>query len=61
MAAFRGAPVDTMLYLLRDDDSLVTFTEQRNVDGVSVMTSGLSNSKTVRILMLLPNNHGVNE
>ena len=25
-----------MLYLLRDDDSLVTFTEQRSADGVKI-------------------------
>ena len=31
----RDSPVDTMLFVLRDDNSLVTFTDQRDFRGVS--------------------------
>ena len=40
--ASRGAPVDTMLCLTRDDGSVVTFTEERNSEGVRIFLSLLS-------------------
>ena len=37
--ASRRAPVDTMLCLTRDDGSVVTFTEERNSEGVRIFLS----------------------
>jgi len=38
MCEVKGAPVDMMLFVLDADDNLVTFSEQRDAKGVSIVS-----------------------